>query len=554
MANARASFKAPIEHGETIADVKPLLVPLRPPALEVAGCMSRVAPSEHPSEGGADDRTGRRRTLTRVDPHAAGLHHGSRRLPILSRHARSSSGARAKGPTDETPPIGSRLRSVCSCRAALQDARLIGVSLDLVPGWGPLILGEIESLTAQRTTTIDFSAVPEMRDIELVLVTGAGASCAFGADNARLPLMPDWSDRLVEKLRERNQWSLAMTGLESGLAAEEFEDRLGRFLRAVAEFKSSRQLVAPLIPDEPPPLRGQEPNPVGFELEELIGVIYKTLYEMFAAPHLDGDLAQDAYARLLHSLRMGRSPGPPKEPWFTEHRILSLLPAPPRRWVYATTNYDTIGEEAIEAIGGRPDVGEVRVRPRDLRRFEIAINPDGLLDRMPDRVPVLYLHGRVGWFWGEEGPTLMSHRNPAVERSFDPHIVPTVILPSLQKAYDRNPHNVPHPFVSSIWRQFEAALSRAKRVFVLGHSLHDQALVRALANNVDPLERLAVTYLGKRDDADHGVLNEPADAVAASVRERVESELPGAAIIPIRFEAAVDFQSQQLTSWLDANP
>lgn len=98
VANARASFKAPIEHGETIADVKPLLVPLRPPALEVAGCMSRVAPSEHPSEGGADDRTGRRRTLTRVDPHAAGLHHGSRRLPILSRHARSSSQGEARDP------------------------------------------------------------------------------------------------------------------------------------------------------------------------------------------------------------------------------------------------------------------------------------------------------------------------------------------------------------------------------------------------------------------------------------------------------------------------
>lgn len=38
------------------------------------------------------------------------------------------------------------------------------------------------------------------RDIDLVLITGAGASTAFGVNGGRLPMMREWSDLLVHKL------------------------------------------------------------------------------------------------------------------------------------------------------------------------------------------------------------------------------------------------------------------------------------------------------------------------------------------------------------------
>lgn len=42
------------------------------------------------------------------------------------------------------------------------------------------------------------------RDIDLVLVTGAGASREFGVNHTRIPLMGEWSDALVEKIRSRS--------------------------------------------------------------------------------------------------------------------------------------------------------------------------------------------------------------------------------------------------------------------------------------------------------------------------------------------------------------
>jgi len=42
-------------------------------------------------------------------------------------------------------------------------------------------------------------ARPE-RDIDLVLVTGAGASHEFGVSGTRVPLMGDWSNALVNKI------------------------------------------------------------------------------------------------------------------------------------------------------------------------------------------------------------------------------------------------------------------------------------------------------------------------------------------------------------------
>jgi hypothetical protein len=82
--------------------------------------------------------------------------------------------------------------------------------------------------------------------------------------------------------------------------------------------------------------------------------------------------------------------------------------------------------------------------------------------------------------------------------------------------------------IDTIWAQFEAALDRARMVFVLGHSLHDAALVRALRERVTPARRIGVAlYAPDR----HGLqLNEEDETLTI-----VRSELAGAKEIPMRF-------------------
>jgi hypothetical protein len=63
------------------------------------------------------------------------------------------------------------------------------------------------------------------------------------------------------------------------------------------------------------------------------------------------------------------------------------------------------------------------------------------------------------------------------------------MLPDPDTSYDTG------PIIATIWQQFEEALTWARMVLVLGHSLHDRALVAALRTQVEPPSRLAVTVL-----------------------------------------------------------
>jgi hypothetical protein len=106
--------------------------------------------------------------------------------------------------------------------------------------------------------------------------------------------------------------------------------------------------------------------------------------------------------------------------------------------------------------------------------------------------------------------------------------------PDLEKTYDGD------PTIETLWRELANALARAKRVFVLGHSLHDEALVQTLRDNIASPELLAVTVYDNPE--------EPTDA--SDVAERVTAELPGAHTLPFRFEANREFISQPLSAWL----
>lgn len=103
--------------------------------------------------------------------------------------------------------------------------------------------------------------------------------------------------------------------------------------------------------------------------------------------------------------------------------------------------------------------------------------------------------------------------------------------------------------MSAVWDAFEDLLRRAKRVFVLGHSLHDAVLVESLRRFVGAETWIAIAYLGERDGV--GELNgEPANEQAYSDRARASALFPKAALVPIVFDAGCEFRSPWLLRWL----
>jgi hypothetical protein len=357
------------------------------------------------------------------------------------------------------------------------------------------------------------------RDIDIVLVTGAGASCAFGVNGTHLPLMGDWSDKLVRSLGQHIGYREA-TGLRHGMSGEEFEAQLGKFLQDVEAFKRVGGLLAPSVGFQDfgagtqvmasQGVMDQWHSQAVSHFSQMTDLIHKSLYENFAEAAVDLDAAARAYQGLFHSLGLGGAGS---------------------RLVYATTNYDTIGEHAIERSGGYPDWGQP---PSLENRANYSLVIPGLLDAMPRYVPVLHLHGRVGWYRRDgqvHAANVVKH-----QQGFG---VPVVMLPDPDKIYDQD------DVIIAIWREFSEALSRAKRVLVLGHSLHDRYLVRTLVQHVDPLERLAVTVLADQTDP------ERPDESVASFPAKVAQLLGNAAIIPMRFGSGEAAGFPAIRTWTD---
>jgi hypothetical protein len=346
------------------------------------------------------------------------------------------------------------------------------------------------------------------RDIEFVLVTGAGASRAFGVNGMMLPLMADWSSALVKKLRTGGFGYVEATGLSEECTPQEFEAQLGLFLRQVVAFQQIERLVGvsrnfPLGEPQQSLLRAEGVleawhSGMVFQLSQVVKLIHESLYDLFAEPAVDIDAAAVAYGELLGTLGIG----------------------PSTSWVYATTNYDTIGEIVIARLGGFPDWGE----PPQLGNYaERRLHVDDLIEGIPRYVPVLHIHGRVGWYRRTDpSGTTTVYSTPAMQYQ-EGFGVPIVMLPDPDKEYDTD------SLIDSIWAQFNNALRRARRVLVLGHSLNDTAVVQALRENVETPSDLAVTVLADERDP-----NEPSKAAAAEL-ERLRRELPGAAMIPMRF-------------------
>jgi hypothetical protein len=358
---------------------------------------------------------------------------------------------------------------------------------------------------------------PEPLELDFVVVTGAGASTALGAAGSRLPMMGEWCNALVQKLLEQNY--LAPTGLYKSMEPMQFEDQLGRFLRQVTAFSQVKEIVSTSV--HFPEASGTSAlsttgvldswySNTKAHLARIVEQIHVCLYEQFAEPRYDPQLARDSYHDLFEALRI----------------------TPGTNWVYATTNYDILGETALGLLGFKPDWGDVS-SAENVSERQVAV--DGLIEGLPRFTPVLHIHGRVGWYRRDlgNGPTVYSAPVTRHQPGFG---IPIVMLPDPDKAYDSD------PIINSLWLQFIDALKRANRVFVLGHSLNDTVLAQALRDHV-PLERLAITVLA--DSENRG----SADESAASQVSQLGATFPGAAIVPIRF-GELPVYAPAIEAWL----
>lgn len=347
------------------------------------------------------------------------------------------------------------------------------------------------------------------RDIDLVIVTGAGASQPFGNPNlpiglgtSTMPLMKDWSDSLVKKLDTSGIGS-ELVGLSNNLTGLEFENRLGHFLRVMSIFPELESILEPSAKWDPSGLelgrlQSWHTN-TNRRLKDAITIIRESLYENFGWERTLPSAATEAYRRLLEALSTSSS----------------------QRVVYATTNYDRIGEAALDRIGRRTDCGERSHYAPPGYGPELVLDPEGLLGGMPRFTPVLHLHGAVGWYRrpGEEAIYVAGGGSYSEDQG-----IPVVMLPDPNKDYDAD------RVIQTIWTEFRQALRRAKKVLVLGHSLNDGSLVRALVDEVTPTERIAITLLSSEHDPDE------VDERATSTMNIAREHLPNAPRILLRFD------------------
>lgn len=344
-------------------------------------------------------------------------------------------------------------------------------------------------------------------DIELVLVTGAGASTSFGAGGSRIPAMQEWANHLTGALTTRDPGVALLVHLSYQMSGPDFERQLGRFFASARAFQDARELMVDtshFAHTLPPPLDQLLTRPnveqwhdqATSKIDQVSEVVHESLYSLFGRPSVDIQRARDAYGTLLNTIGLG--PGADN-------------------WVYATTNYDTIGDEALEGLNYRLEWGE----RHPIRAGDTTIEPERLLDRVRGGVPLLHLHGRIGWYRrsAKEGGRPIVVNNDTYQPGFG---TPIVMLPDPNKVYDSD------PVINTIWTQFGDALSRARRVLVLGHSLNDDQIVEAIATRANP-EAVGVTVYAQQSDPRQP--NVPGDPILGIVEER----LPQAKIIPIRF-------------------
>lgn len=313
--------------------------------------------------------------------------------------------------------------------------------------------------------------------MDLVLVTGAGASHNLGAEDSPLPLMPEWSDVLCSALHDAEPGLAARCNLATGLSSEEFEKALGELFRWEAMHDLNQRFAN--LTDNSGQFQ-QNDNQAAARLVTIRRVINNTLYEQFGK-RVDEARATAAYVKL-----------------FDRFGVDTL--------VLATTNYDRSCEAALSKMAKRPDAG---FRSEDSEHLEV-LDVVNLVDRakQESKTPCLHLHGAVGWYLRDG--IVSDHKTG---QDYNETLgSPVVLYPDPEKDPTSDAH------VAALWEEFRVALKQTSHVLVLGHSLHDPVLTKEIrAANV---ERVGVAYY--------------ADDHADEQRARIADQLPEA--IPIQMD------------------
>jgi hypothetical protein len=341
--------------------------------------------------------------------------------------------------------------------------------------------------------------------MKLLIVTGAGASRELGKDK-ELPLMSDWATLLCAELDRREPRLAEAIGLMPAMASDEFERTLG----ALTTWMRARSL-APRFFGLTGGHAGDVPNsvPAVFSREEdrLKGIIEglrTSLYREFGTDRIDQGIAAASYEELLRAL------------------------GEPDRLAIATTNYDPSAELALEILDKKPRTGFNRP---PARTPELA--PAGLVKSSleENNVPVLHLHGAVGWY--ERGGKVLEY---APDQAYNPtHGTPAVLYPDPDKDPTQD------AAVQALWIEFQEAMAAADRILVFGHSLNDPVLVDALRTSASR-RRLAIA-----------VDTELPLEERTLVGDRFEALLPEAEIVEMHFGPNLDV-SQELREWLAGAP
>lgn len=367
----------------------------------------------------------------------------------------------------------------------------------------------------------------------MMVITGAGASANLGADKTALPMMKGWAADLVPRLG----FAANQLGLTEETDGPAFEAIIGRLLA----FANALPAVANLaFMGEQTNVVGNGPrNGTGVQFNQwhnaaisnnaaIIRTIWASLYESFGRDRIDDDKASYAYSS-LH--RLIRNSFPEKAPHYITH---------------ATTNFDAAIEVAIQAStepfvelldGFVPASGNARPRWAPNLFSASRLDSDG-------RIPVLHLHGAVGWYYDTQDPNVI--RRQPTDEPLDDRLVPALLLPDDTK----RPDLFPAP-LAEVWAQFEILLRDATHVFIVGHSLHDEHLVRAVKASEKPT---AVLVLAEPDSHGKWKVKYPEQ------KDEMMSKLPKATLIPGNFgrgygrdDEIPDFDEDVFTKWVDRN-
>jgi hypothetical protein len=333
------------------------------------------------------------------------------------------------------------------------------------------------------------------------VLVGAGASKKLGAMKD-LPLMQEWAEILRSDVEAREQGLADALGLFADADGERFEEAVGKLyslkksMRDVEEFL----LLGNPSPGHPEGTVNQWRARMTSRLQQFDTALNETLYDSFAANLISPDKAQRAYGALLDSLELDDS------------------------LVIATTNYDLAAEIAVgELYNHDPRDGFRKVPYRSPE-----LDPEGLVDwaLLSDAgVPVLHLHGAVGWYLREDGTIAQE----LADRQYNPTLGVPAILPP-----DPNKDPMNDATVQAIWQEFTKAVQEATHILVLGHSLHDNPIVQAF-KRPDVKAVFARTY--HRDPP----ASEPDTPFGRAIQLKVE------------FGPDVKF-GQTLRKWLTADP